>query len=678
MSLTGLVTRARRVVRMSPRYVAARVMSEAERELDRWLAPRRERELTVDKLLRLANATSLDALWARLAERPFPAVTQGLSIEAIDALDRGESDRIFQAAERACNRIVDMLGMEPTALGQPIDWSRDYRVDMGWPHGFARAIDYVNRDRPSDVKVPWEISRLQWLIPAGQAYVLTGDERYAVAAREIIGEWIAGNPLAYTVNWSCTMEAAMRIFTWTWLFHVFAGSAAWEDQGFRTQFLAALYLHGDFTRRHIEKADINGNHYTADLAGLVMAGLFFGEVGDAPRWAREGWDGLVAELPRQVLADGVDYEASCAYHRLVFELLAWPAFFRRRLGLDVPEAYAERLRQMARFTASYARADGTSPLWGDADDARTLPFGCQPIGDHRYVMGMAALGLRAGDLAGAFSGPRSELIWMFGPERAAALTPTAQKAVASAAFPDGGCYVMRDVDTHVFIDCGPLGLKGRGGHGHNDALSFEAWLDGAPLIVDSGCYVYTASFEERNRFRSTASHNTPQVDGEEINRFNVENLWSISDDARPKCLKWEEATEAITFAGMHRGYTRAGITVQRTIRLDRNARALEVADVVNGSGKHEVTVPLHLACGATVDRADGAIRLQSAGRRFEILTAGAGWDIVIEPSYVAPSYGVRVPSHRAVWRYRGELPASLTLTIKPSGGDGAARRSSVS
>ena len=71
-----------------------------------------------------------------------------------------------------------------------------------------------------------------------------------------------------------------------------------------------------------------------------------------------------------------------------------------------------------------------------------------------------------------------------------------------------------------FIDCGPIGLAGRGGHGHNDALSFEAWLEGAPLVIDRGSFVYTGSFEKRNEFRSTASHNTPSVDGEEINRFD--------------------------------------------------------------------------------------------------------------------------------------------------------------
>ena len=40
---------------------------------------------------------------------------------------------------------------------------------------------------------------------------------------------------------------------------------------------------------------------------------------------------------------------------------------------------------MARFAAAYTRPDGTSPAWGDADDARALPLGGQQLGDHRYL-----------------------------------------------------------------------------------------------------------------------------------------------------------------------------------------------------------------------------------------------------------------------------------------------------
>jgi hypothetical protein len=665
MSIASTVARARSLIRKRPRYLLDRAIREAKCELDRWLAPRRQRAFGRERLLALARAPTIDHLWRQLHHRSFPAATTPIDPARLDGIEAGESERIRAAAEQACCRTVDLLGTGPVALGSPIDWSRDYRVDLGWDAGFARSIDYVNRDRPSDVKIPWEISRLQWLIPAGQAYLLSGNERYAAAARDVIDEWISGNQLAYSVNWASTMEAALRILTWTWFFHVFARSAAWSDESFRCRFLSMLYLHGDFTLRHIEKSDINGNHYTADLAGLVFAGLFFGDIGDAGRWAQLGWSGLVSEIPRQVFADGVDYEASCAYHRLAFELFMWPALYRRCLELNVPPEYDQRLLAMATFTATYARSDGSSPLWGDADDARTLPFGGQPVGDHRYLIGVAAIALDHAQLASWFCGPRSELAWTFGPERVVRFSDAPPTAPPSTAFRDGGCYIMRDGGTHVFIDCGPIGLAGSGGHGHNDALSFEAWLDGVPLLVDCGSYVYTASFEQRNRYRSTSSHNTPMVDREEINRFvDPDYLWNLRDDARPICLKWHcDASEEV-FVGRHRGYERMGIDVQRTIRFDKKTRSLEVIDRLNGEGSHVVSIPFHLAPGVSLGPSTDALNLCSAGREFEIIVEGDGWTGTVEPCLVSPSYGIALPSQRLLWTRTGPLPAELKIVIQ--------------
>ncbi|MBI5321091.1 alginate lyase family protein [Bradyrhizobium sp.] len=666
MRLLETTKRIRRILGKSPGYVARRALHEGEREIDRWLAPVRERRLGKSRLLALAQATSVDQLWSRLRGAPFPAWTAPIEARVLDELVPGESVRILDAAEKACRRIVDVLGTGPVALGKPIDWARDYRVGMDWPSAFARSIDYVNRDRPSDVKVPWEISRLQWLIPAGQAYLLTGDERYAGAARDVLMEWISANPLAYTVNWSCTMEAAMRLFTWTWLFHVFAGSNAWRDEHFRVRFLACLYLHGDFTRRHIEVADINGNHYTADLAGLVMAGYFFGEVGDARRWRDIGWSGLRAEIERQVFDDGVDYEASVAYHRLVCELFAWPALFGQAVGETVPTAYAKRLCAMGQFASAYSREDGTSPLWGDADDARALPFGGQKLGDHRYLIGLVGIAVGNDELAAKFNGSVSELIWITGPNKLAALSTALSRSVPSTAFTAGGVYIMRHNDHHVFIDCGPVGLAGRGGHGHNDALSFEARLNGALLVVDRGSFAYTASFEKRNEFRSTASHNTPQVGQEEINRFDPNDLWNMQNDAKAECVSWRSNEVEDVLVGRHHGYQRLGIKVQRTIRLEKETGCLDVADRIEGEGFRQLTVPLHLAPQVSVTLLGTRVGLQSDDREFIIVAEGEGWTLEVEPTTISPSYGVLVPSKRLVWRRTGSLPASLHLAIQPA------------
>jgi hypothetical protein len=83
--------------------------------------------------------------------------------------------------------------------------------------------------------------------------------------------------------------------------------------------ISGLKLHDfgtTFRAYRAELADVNGNHCTADAAGLVFAGLFFGQGQDAERWQERGWTLLCEEIPRQVYPDGVDFEASVAYHRL--------------------------------------------------------------------------------------------------------------------------------------------------------------------------------------------------------------------------------------------------------------------------------------------------------------------------------------------------------------------------
>src|SRR4029079_8371887 len=110
----------------------------------------------------------------------------------------------------------------------------------------------------------------------------------------------------------------------------------------------------------------------------------------------------------------------------------------------------------------------------------------------------------------------------------------AQAPPGAAAFPDGGFYVLRGAETHVIVDCGDVGMRGRGGHGHNDILSFELFLNGFNVVTDCGAYLYTASREWRNLFRSTAFHNAVQVDDEEVNRFiSPDALWQLQYDAHP-------------------------------------------------------------------------------------------------------------------------------------------------
>jgi uncharacterized heparinase superfamily protein len=660
----------RRGVKKPPHYIARRLVREAYGQAERRLAPRRAEQLTPAVIARRCGYGSVEHWWSALSVRPYAAVTR-IAAEELERVCPGEVGRVVAAADRSASHRVNLLGSGEISLGADIDWLKDYKSGYRWPVQYYRDIDYNNRGRPSDVKFPWELSRLQWTLPLGQAYVLTGDERYAASAAELLDSWMGANPYAHTVNWSCTMEVALRIVSLSWLFHAFKDSDSWAGEGFRDRFLRCLYLHADFTERNIEESDVNGNHYLADAAGLVFAGLFFGE-GEAPqRWLRKGWKGLCDEMPRQVFADGVDFEASVSYHRLVQELFLLPALYRERHALDTPPSYRMTLQAMARFTVAYSRSDGTVPLWGDADDGRVLPLGGQPLNDHRYLIGVNALFTDATDLLQAFSGPRSEIAWLLGPGRAASLDE--QRAHpplrVSTAFRDGGYYVLQGQNDHVFVDCGPVGLKGRGGHGHNDLMSFEAYLDGVLLISDCGAYVYTADYDERDRFRSTAYHNTPQVDGEEINRFlGADTLWSLRDDAAHELHELSFGAGVDRVVVSHSGYTRlrSPVTPRRSFELDTRSHRLSITDEFHGSGHHRLEIRAHLAptVHAFVE-SPGRVALVAHGREFNLLwEPTSDWELRIEPARTSPSYGVAIPSKVLVWSRDGAL-VPLRLTVTP-------------
>lgn len=652
----------RRALRRPPSFIVWRSRYELSALSEYWLAPRRVRNLTESELCRRLEAESLADLWQRCATRPFPFV-HSTERARLDALCSGEFELIQSAAEAAHAHRVDLLGSGPVELGPRIDWLSDFKSGTSWPLQYWRTVSY---GEPADVKVPWELSRLQWAIPLAQMYLLTKEEHHAATVRDIVEQWIDANPHAWSVNWACTMEAAIRVFTLTYFFHVFQASKAFADPVFRLRFLRTLYLHGDFARRHIERSNINGNHFTTDAAALVFAGLFFGGGAAPQRWLKIGLRSLEREIPRQVLPDGVVREGSVPYHRLVCELFLLPALYAKAAGIDVSAVWKERLRRMANFTAAYSAADGTSPRWGDADNGRALPMREAALNDHRYLVGLAGSFLEDEDLVQKFSGSVAEIFWLLGPERAKQLSRAGATPPGSQAFAAGGLFVLRHGGNHLFVQCGPLAFAGRGGHAHSDLLNFEAVLDGEKIVSDSGCYLYTSAVAERNAFRSTAAHNTAMVDGEEINRFIPGELWVLRNDAQPIVRSWERGDTSTALHVGHTGYARLDhpVAVERRLVLDHVHNSLAIEDRFDGEGSHSIIVPLHLDPAVSVESFEqGRAVVSVKGKQFALTWDGAGWSAVVEPSRVAPSYGVVLPSQRVRWTYQGPLPAQLSYTL---------------
>jgi hypothetical protein len=665
------IARLRRALRRPPRYLVGRAIEAARHRTLRPWSQLYPRLLSDRTLLVVLGARDVDELWDGLASESFFVNCADRSRYATAFTDRYPvvRDEVVRRADAVLRHEFDLLGSGPRQLGTPLPWHTDFKTGRQWPLAYCRDIEYHELDRPSDVKVPWELSRCQHFALLGQAYWLTGDERYAAEFVAETSDWIRANPFSLGVNWACAMDVALRAVSWIWGFHFFAAAAACRGRPFRMQFLRALYLHGEFILRYLEKADLNGNHYLCDGVGLLFLGCFFSRCRAGRRWLAVGRSIVEQEIFAQTTDDGVDFELSIAYHRLVLEAFLASYLLLNRRGLDPSRACWARLERMCEFVEAYTKPNGLAPLIGDADDGRIQTLGVQGTNDHRYLLSTAAIVFGRGDFKSTASRCWEETFWLLGaeaPDRFDRVPPGAYAAPKSVAFAQGGFFVLRTPDAHLVVDCGEVGFGGRGGHGHNDILSFELFLNGVNVVTDCGAYLYTASRDWRNRFRSTAFHNTVQVDGEELNRFVApEALWQLRYDAHPVSPAIGSGDRTDCFRGGHRGYERLSPPVSHTrlIVADRNQPCVLVQDWISGEGRHDLVWRFHIDPSVRADIDGDDVRLANGNRIVWLMPVASGTELSLSlgEGWVSPSYGVKVPAKVAVCAVT--LPTPVTASF---------------
>lgn len=633
------------------------------------VGPRTSTMTDADFKLRLGLPESDDEaariLHERLRHRFFfhPRNRKDFFLNVLTSLQPYED--ILREADETVENKFSTLGSGLVDLGPEIRWQRDFKSGEEWPLTASHRLDVLQVGRPSDVKVPWELSRFHQVWWLGKAHWLTGREEYARKFQTLVESWIDANPLDHGVNWVLAMEAAIRACNWV-AGHAFFCESRTIPAAFWVRFFRVLYQHGLFIEHNLEYAFVRGNHFLSNVTGLITLGMVFKDYEDGRRWFEWGTEQIEQEMGRQVYADGVNWEKSTSYQRLVLELFTVPTLLAERNGHTFSADYRRRLHAMFRFIAAYQRPDGTIPLVGDADDGRLFRIRRDDdINDLRHLLSVGAIQYDDPVLRDAAGGFRQDALWLMGGEGFERVRLIRQNATppASEGFPEGGFYILRSPNAQAFFDAGDIGMDGKGGHGHNDTFSFEYWVDGAPLIVDPGTYAYTADVAMRSRLRGTASHNTVMVDGVELAEFS--GLWNIaSDPTRVRVEEWTVGIDATTVVASHGAYERLHMPVRhrRRMILDHRNDRLFIEDVLSGPGEHEVVASFHLAPGvrAMVD-GDRAIQLRRGDTNFRVdVSQGRA---SVEPAVFSRSFGVIEPTSVVRVRLQGRSPFCLRVVI---------------
>ena len=334
-----------------------------------------------------------------------------------------QSEEVIKDAEEVCDHNFDLLGSGKrnvnTQSGK-IDWHRDFKSGERWNPQVFYTDTAIVKGNGSDIKVPWELSRFQHLPTLGKAYWLTGNEKYAREFVDEIDDWIESNPPLYGVNWTNTMEIAIRAVNWIWGYYFFKDSQEVSDE-FLLKFLKSLFIHGRHIIGNLERSlrGINSNHYLSDIVGLVYLGVTFPEFKEARKWREFGIKELVNEMKKQVYLDGVNYEGSISYHRLVAELFLSTTLLCLKNGITFPQWYMNRLEKMIVFVMYYTKPDGTAPQIGDNDDGRLhilANYGTWNRLDHRYLLSIGVVLFKRRDFKEAAGEFHEEAFWLLGEE----------------------------------------------------------------------------------------------------------------------------------------------------------------------------------------------------------------------------------------------------------------------
>ena len=379
-----------------------------------------------------------------------------------------------------------------------------------------------------------------------------------------------------------------------------------------------------------------GNHLFANAKALVFAGCFF-DGPEAREWLTKGVRILATQLGEQVLADGGHFERSPMYHAIVLEDLLDLINLSHRYPGVMPEKLVHALqasaKKMLRWAGLMTHPDGGIAFFNDA-----------------------ALGVAASFVELARYGERLGLpSTRKGRESSSGLTRLAES----------GYIRMQRGDFVVIFDAAPVGPDYLPGHAHADTLSFELSYGGQRVVCNSGTSQYGRA-AMRQWERSTAAHNTVEIDGE--NSSEVWDSFRVARRAYSVALSCSEEAEVLRASCAHDGYTRLpGRPIHRRT-VEVSANTVKWTDEVKGAGEHRAVgrIPLHPDVTALrLGEAQWQLDLPS-GERLLLAVDTAGVRLDEAKGRFAPEFGLTLDRTVLVWTVTGTTPFSVAVSLRHS------------
>ena len=361
---------------------------------------------------------------------------------------------------------------------------------------------------------------------------------------KLLNCWIDENPIGYGVGWE-PYPTSLRIVN---ILKAWLGGLELDEKHFSSVFAQASYLSNDLEKHLL------GNHYFVNLKALLFAGTIF----ENNRWLVIAENGLLVEIPEQILKDGANFELSPMYHSLILvdmlDILNLSRAFPSRISSQLSSMVEEYIPKMLAFMETMAHPDGGVSFFNDS------------------VGGIA---------------PAKIKIETYAKELGYTINPIdSKKHQIIDNFSSG--YICSTIDNNKLIfDASAIGPDYIPGHAHADTLSFELSIGKQRVFVNSGTSEYGLSSLRHNQ-RKTRSHNTVEVNGKDSSQ--VWSSFRVANRAKIVSRNVElNQDNCIVLNASHNGYKSmfGGCIHSRKLTLCKDS--LSLSDKLQGIFKYAIS-----------------------------------------------------------------------------------------
>ncbi|MFI3213722.1 MAG: alginate lyase family protein [Eubacteriales bacterium] len=402
-----------------------------------------------------------------------------------------------------------------------MNWHAGFQTDSEWPMIFSYSLEYKQRDDIGDARTNWELNRHFQFPILAKNYAITKDEKYLLEFQELFYDWNEKNPFLWGISWTSVMEVAIRCSNWCYAYCFLVSTDDKPHELLKDIEIGILNM-TQYVANHYSRYSSANNHLIVEAYAIGQSGILF----DKKDWIDLSRDILTRELSIQNYSDGINKELSLHYQSFYMEAMALMMRLYLKNEVEVPSVWYSMLDKMCRYVRNCMGNYGEIIEFGDNDEGKILDLSGVNHCHYTYVLDL--LGCMLGNRYTEINNSTETVSWLFTKDETdKAKVKTLYAPKESICYEEGGNTILRSEDGRVLvgIDHAELGFGSIAAHGHADALSFQMFVDGKPVFIDSGTYIYHCDLESRNAYRKTENHNTVCIGGKDQSEMLGAFLW---------------------------------------------------------------------------------------------------------------------------------------------------------